>query len=317
MIPVRANTSQHVDRVEPLYAYNHFENHPQQVIYRAIMSIHSTKRQRSNTNGDAAPAIPVDPSASNSSPEEMERLVHCFDDKTVRELLVSAALVHPTLIGKLRSKQREIIQVQSAKAINFNHYSQEVLEELTSGYGLKRSRQYEISGKVYRAITQAVGEIRVKCPPYSSFETKESALETLRHIGENICYDDNGTLGSEVIKSFQYDSCLDDTMLEIVNGMTEEERQKMRTSSERFVEKTDELIRDARSHGVFEKLGVVLKTLVGGDTMNHNKDDEEDPESKDSESEDSESEEGEEIGETRYRMIRRNRLLRNRCGGFA
>lgn len=280
------------------------------------MSVSTLKRQRSNTNGDSALVVPTIPSAPKLPPEEIEKLIQGFDEKTVRQLLLSAALDFPSLTTKLESKQATIVQAQRAKVINFNRYSEDVLDELASGDGLKGSKQYELSGKVYRAITETIGEIRAQCPPYSSFETKKSALETLKKIGENIYCGDGDTLGSEVIKSFQYDSCLDDTMLEIAKGMTEEEKERMRTCSESFVDELSDLIEDGRSRCVFEKLGLVLKTLEGEGATNNSGDTESEEEEEEDEEEEEEDEEDEMDEETRDRMVQENRPpRRNMCGG--
>ena len=280
------------------------------------MSVPSAKRQRSNTNGDSSATAAAVPSTSKSSREEIEKLVEIFDGKTIRELLISAALEVPAIQTKLQLRCTDIILMQNAKVINFDHYNQEVLDELASGAGLKGSKQYELSGKVYRAIADIIATIRNQCPSHSSFETKKSALETLRTIGENICYENDDTLGSEVIKSFQYDSCLDDAMLEIVSGMTEHEKERMRTSSESFVVKMRDLIKESRIYCVFDKSNVVLKVLQGKDATDHHGDDDDDPESGEGEEqEDSESEE-EMDEETRDRMVQGNRpARRNMCRG--
>ncbi|KAL9115577.1 MAG: hypothetical protein Q9187_007268 [Circinaria calcarea] len=282
------------------------------------MSVSTLKRQRSNTNGDSAPVVLTIPFDPKPSPEKIEKLIQGFDEKTVRQLLLSAALDFPSLTTELEAKQATIVQAQSAKVINFNRYSEDVLNELASGDGLKGSKQFELSGKVCRAITETIGEIRAQCPRYSSFETKRSALETLRKIGGSICCGDGDTLGSEVIKWFQYDSCLEDTMLEIVKGMTEEEKERMRTSSESFVDELSDLIEHGRSRYLFENLGVVLKTLGGeGATYDNGDTESEEEEEEDEDEEEEEEDEKDEMDEeTRDRMVRGNwPPYRNLCGG--
>ena len=75
------------------------------------MSNLSVKRQRANTNGDAA-AIP------SKSPEEYRKIIATFDESTLRDLLLLAATNSSQLAALVVARRDDIIKAGNARAID-------------------------------------------------------------------------------------------------------------------------------------------------------------------------------------------------------
>lgn len=79
-----------------------------------------------------------------------------------------------------------MLRRESTKIINFDHYSKSVWHKLLQGGGLTGSRQYDLGGDVSASIAGTIVKILEPTPAHASFETKKSALETLRKLGKSI-----------------------------------------------------------------------------------------------------------------------------------
>lgn len=134
--------------------------------------------------------------------------------------LESTGLVESMVIDHyIEGKARE-----QARIISFDSYSKTAWHAINTKYSrLSGSKQYERSWDVTEEVMGCVGAIRNQVKASSSFGTKLNALETLRKIAKTILLS-NDTLGHEVRKQFQSEYGLVETIVEILEGMSREER---------------------------------------------------------------------------------------------
>ncbi|KAF1834959.1 hypothetical protein BDW02DRAFT_620552 [Decorospora gaudefroyi] len=154
------------------------------------------------------------------------------------------------------------MQREQSKVINFDHHSQTVWDMINERYdGISGSKQCDMSYDVQNQICDIIQSIADQAGVrHMSFATKSSGLETLRKIADTICAGSGDTLGSEVRKQFSHDSTLEDAMLDIVNAMSDEERETMRS---KFWLKLSQLKGVADGYCVFEGLDDVMAALLG------------------------------------------------------
>jgi len=234
------------------------------------MTGRSVKRVRASSIGNSA-TTNSDPARSAKLPKIIDNL----DEKTVRKFLLVAAQESPRISTLIESESSKLIKIESAKIIDFGYHSKSVWRTLNVDYtkGIKDSRQFEMSGDAYHEVVNKIEDIRDRCPDHASYVTKYSALETLRKIGKIIIMSSDSTLGSEVRKSFSYDSILEKTMQGIVKEMTTEERQDMAREPQEeilWIAKLKELEELAAGYCMFKGLASVILLLEskGDDNAN-------------------------------------------------
>lgn len=189
------------------------------------MSDLSVKRQRANTNGDAA--IPF------KSPDEYRRIIATFDESTLRDLLLTAATNSSQVAAQVVARRNEIVNTETTRAIDFDHFSKSVWHAMAQGEGSSGSRQHDLGLEVSVTIEETIAKIKRQTPSHSSFDTKKSALLTLRKIAKTIVLSGNDRMGHEVINQLHQDGePLDKAMQYIVDGMSEDEKDKMRSDGE-------------------------------------------------------------------------------------
>lgn len=156
--------------------------------------------------------------------------------------------------------------VQTSKpVIDFSNYSGSAWYALNKKYkSSKGSVEYENSWAAVSEVKDCVESIRRQAIVLdSSFGTKKSALETLRKIGKSVTLAPS-RLGSEVIKQFQYEDCVEDTMKAILLGISEDDIKKVAQAADEkgmFVDKVDELQASAAGLCIMEGLEEVLNIL--------------------------------------------------------
>ena len=232
------------------------------------MADRPVKRPRASSNSDATLAI-TDPARLAKLP----KLLDTLDEKTVRSFLLIAAQESSRIGLLVESESIRLENIEKAKVVDFDYHSKSVWRTLNVEYKrLKASRQWEEAGDAYHSVKSEIEDIKNRCPAHASYVTKYSALETLRKIGKIICLSNDGTLGQEVQKSFSEDSVLEDTMFEIVEGMTTEEREDMMREPQGdmlWVEKLKELKGLAADCDLFEELDGVISLLEGAGNRTH------------------------------------------------
>lgn len=220
------------------------------------MSHLSVKRLRANTNGDAA--IP------SKSPDDYRKIIATFDESTLRDLLLSAASNSSLLGAQVVARRDEIVNAESARVINFDHFSKSVWHAMAQGDGASGSRQYRLGLEVSGTIEETIAKIKNQTPSHSSFGTKKSALVTLRKIAKTIVLGANDAMGHEVISQLHLDGDpLDKAMHYVVEGMNEVERDEMRSDQE-WIDAVKELVEIGRNHDMYETLNQLLETLGVG-----------------------------------------------------
>ena len=109
-------------------------------------------------------------------------------------------------------------------------------------------------------MVSCIETIGKECLPEASFGAKENALETLRKIGKTVCLSGD-TIGHEVRKQFQGDTCLVDKMLDIAESMTQEERDEV-TDTE-WSDKLHELVKLSKDRFIYEGLSKLVVVMDG------------------------------------------------------
>ena len=227
------------------------------------MTDRPSKRARASLNSDPTLAVP-----GALRLAKLPKIIDTLDEKTVRHFLLIAAQESSRISLLVESELARLKKVESAKTIDFGYHSKSVWRTLNVDYvkGIKDSRQWEMSGDAYQSVAREIADIRQRCPAHASYVTKYSALETLRKIGKIVLLSNDSTLGHEVQNSFREDSTLDDTMLEIVQGMSSEERGDMIREPQGemvWMDKLKELEEMAAESSMFENLEDVVQLLQG------------------------------------------------------
>ncbi|KAL9066157.1 MAG: hypothetical protein Q9161_007750 [Pseudevernia consocians] len=207
------------------------------------MSDLSVNRQRANTNGDAA--------VSSKSPDEYRGIIITFDPNTLRDLLLTAATNSSQVAAQVVARRNDIVNTENRRVIDFNHFSKSVWHAMTQGEGSSGSRQYDLGLEVSVTIEEIFAKIKRQTPSHSSFDTKKSALVTLRKIAKTIVLSGKDRMGHEVISQLlQAGKPLDKAMEYVVDGMSEGEKVKMRSDWE-WVGKVKELVKLGRNHNMY------------------------------------------------------------------
>lgn len=223
------------------------------------MSSLSVKRQRANTSGDIA--IP------SNSPHDYRKIIATFDEGTLRDLLLSAATSSSQVAAQVVSRRDDLVNAENTTVIDFDHFSKIVWHAMAQGGGSSGSKQYHLGLEASVTIQETVAKIKEQTPSHSSFGTKKSALVTLRKIAKTVVLSGNDMMGHEVINQLHQDGePLDKAMHYIVDGMSEDERDKMHGDWE-WVDKVKELVELGRDHDMYETLDQVLEKL-GVKTVN-------------------------------------------------
>ena len=153
------------------------------------------------------------------------------------------------------------MRVQQTTTVDFDYLSKDVWKALNVTYGkLRGARQYELAGEAQRVVVGCIETIRMGCATVASYETKLNAVETLRKIGKTICMSGNEVVGREIIKAFESEKILEDTVLAIVQSMTDDERGKL--LKDPWFNKLWQLIVLSTDHLIMDGLGDVLGVLL-------------------------------------------------------
>ncbi|KAI8625027.1 hypothetical protein F5Y19DRAFT_280159 [Xylariaceae sp. FL1651] len=210
-----------------------------------------------------------------------EYLISQLDDQTVRHMLASLAVTSPYAQAAITSAYEKKMRVFRESVIDFDSYSKDAWHVLnTSAYTRGRgSRQFEAAADAFSEVSACVEAIGQQTHPMSSYETKLSAVTTLRKIAKTVLLAGD-TLGREIRVMFQDDDCLADTMLAIVQSMTsEEQRRAGATADEKgsLADKVRWVCDKAESYCIngFDMLNDVLALLLGEVVAIHENENEE------------------------------------------
>lgn len=184
--------------------------------------------------------------------------INSFPPATIANLLYAAAAVHNDVASSVIREALVLSDARAAKKIDFDHYSKSAWRELNISYkGLSGSKEYNMAGNVQNSLSEIIDSITKKLYSNSSFETKESALSTLRKIGKSVFLCDLPYIRKEVRNSSILGE-LEDGMLKAMECMSADERGRV-IEEEELVEKIEEL--KGLSDGEMEGLDGVLTLL--------------------------------------------------------
>lgn len=223
---------------------------------------------------DWAPA--PEPEAPEAIPE-----MKLLTQNKVKQLLIQAAEIHPD-VHSLVIDAIEAIKVEQRKTVvNFPFESSSVWHKINTSYKRMRrgSQQFEFSFEVVDHVTSTIDNILNKCRMHPNPKTLFNGLTVLRKIGKTICLSGNHTIGHEVQKHFQSDTCLEDAMHEIVSGMEMEQWEDIfydQHNPEALWLKLLELEELAEGRCLFAGLGNVIELLNGAQFEGSDEEDYED-----------------------------------------
>ena len=219
----------------------------------------TAKRQRANTNGDS-----TDPSKNiQRELHDYKSIIDSFDEKTIRALLLSVARHFPEAATFIVRKRDRIREKESVKVIDFDYQSKNAWHALNNSNNSRNgSGGYHAGIEAAECVEQIIQKIREQAPAHASFGTKKSALVTLRKIGKSVALGgQHDEFGSQVVNSLDLEgSPLETAMMEIVKGMEEDEKVKMRSDKE-WVQKVRELIELGKDIDMFDALDEMLEIL--------------------------------------------------------
>ncbi|KAA6414516.1 MAG: hypothetical protein FRX48_01265 [Lasallia pustulata] len=259
------------------------------------MSTRPAKRARSSTSTAA-----IDSPRISTPSIDLAPLIASFPTATLQGILLEAAKSNPSVAALVKTKYDHLAAAQRAKVVDFDYLSKDAWETLNVKYrSLSGSKQYDMSFDASESVVECIQEIAKECPKEASLGTKKNALETLRKIGKSICLS-NDTLGHEVRKSFQYDTCLEDAMYRILETLSYGERDRHLMSAPRgekpWYEKMCELVGLGAGHCIFAEMDNVVGLMELG--KGSTDEDDEDEHGNDGEDEQSEEDEhGSDAGE--------------------
>ncbi|KAI1424436.1 hypothetical protein F5Y12DRAFT_715383 [Xylaria sp. FL1777] len=166
------------------------------------------------------------PNAGHPVPS-YEYMMSQLDDNTVRLILSRLAVTSPPAQSAITFSYQQQMRMMRERVIDFSDYSAQAwhllnTSEYTRGSG---SRQFEASFAARSDLIECIMAIGMGTSPECPYETKLSALETLREIAETVLLAGD-TLGSEVRKEFQHETCLAHIMVALVITMTPEEQRR-------------------------------------------------------------------------------------------
>lgn len=111
--------------------------------------------------------------------------------------------------------------------VKFEHHADSLWKEINIRHDkLGGSKQYGLAGDVIQDVKDSLETIGNEVRPISSWETKRSAMETLRKI-TRVILDSSGVIADEIKKDFRYDSSVNKAFLKVVRTMSTEERARM------------------------------------------------------------------------------------------
>lgn len=227
------------------------------------MADRPSKRARAASNSETPTTAP-----DSARLARLPELLDTLDEKTIRRLLLVAAKENSRVAELIEIQADNLKAIERTKTIDFDYHSKSVWRTLNVQYAkLKSSHQYQMSGEAFESVSSCIEDIRDRCPPYASYVTKFSALETLRKIGKTIIMSNDDELGREVQNDFGHDTVIEDAIKDIIEPMTSEERKDLMQEpcgDMIWMDKLKELHNLGEDYGIFESLADVIALLEDG-----------------------------------------------------
>ena len=219
------------------------------------MSHPPTKRARKDTANDGVDVT------RNPSPAVRQRasdLVHALDSESVTNMLISIAAQEPKWMYALEDQVERRAKAEGEIIVDFDYLSKSAWKTLNVTYSKMRdSEAWSHSGDATSDIEKYFEIIKHECSKNASFGTKESLLETLRKIGKSICLS-QGIIPRQIRKEGAVDHALVETMLDIVENLTNQDKKRLLPWCE---DKLEELYKLGKEYGILENIYDVIDLL--------------------------------------------------------
>ena len=233
----------------------------------------------SDDDGDSDDSFDWAPAPEPEAPEAIPDMKLLTQDK-IKQILIQAAEIHPDVHSLVTGAIEATKAEQRNTVISFPFESSSVWHKINTRYsGMRGSQQFEVSFEVVSHVTSTINNILNKCRMHPKPKTLFNGLTVLRKIGKTICLSGGDTIGHEVQKHFQSDTCLEDAMHEIVSGMTMEQWEDIffdDSTPEALWPKLLELEELAEGHCLFKGLGDVIELLGKAEVESSDEEDYED-----------------------------------------
>ncbi|MBE3050235.1 hypothetical protein IMZ48_48610 [Candidatus Bathyarchaeota archaeon] len=244
-----------------------------------------TAQPQPPTNEATAPAAPTAPASHSAA--ELGQMLSALKPAAHLRLLTAAATAHPSVAAKIATAHAQQLKrettahtkklaSEASVPISFDHYVDSVWHELEVKHDKKGERaQLTASYKVESAIEGMLDAIIDKTKLHSPFETKFSAIETFRQIFEAPFICCPGVIPKEV-RNGHYG--WGDKLIQVVRKFDAEELERL-GGHEQWMDKLDELKKEARSYGIVDlRINDARDIILGGTGEAEGRDDEEEDE---------------------------------------
>ena len=140
---------------------------------------------------------------SGSRKDQCVAAIDTFNEKTVRELLQSAASVSDDVAQLILDRRKEIVRAESLKVIDFSGYVMNVSDRVDEAECARKAEHYDLVDKHLPYVEDTIARIRHRAPAHCSFGTKKNAMVALGEIAKSIMSENIGYFGVEMIEKLQ------------------------------------------------------------------------------------------------------------------
>ena len=132
------------------------------------MSAPPVKRQRANTEGEAAQEN------ESSNRRDYRSIIDTLDMQTLKDQLHLAANLSPAIGEAVYEKYQNILAAERARVVDFDFHSKSVWRILRDGERMSGSRAYDASFDGCYDISASIKTILTQTTPYASIGTKKN-----------------------------------------------------------------------------------------------------------------------------------------------
>ncbi|KAK3987177.1 hypothetical protein QBC44DRAFT_310585 [Cladorrhinum sp. PSN332] len=180
-----------------------------------------------------------------------------LDSESHLGILSYAAVTHPdvaSMVTHLYGQKLAREAAEAAKVIDFSHYIEKAWHELAIKYDhLSSSKQYDRSFDAGEAVNRMLDAILDTVTMDSNYGTKLSAINTYREIF-NCMLQSGGVIGKRIRNDGIYD--WGSRLLKLTYKFSGDDTDAMLSSEEGWVEKWEQVHKEAESYGVEDELKI-------------------------------------------------------------
>lgn len=212
-----------------------------------------------NTNQDESEAPRI-------STEEISKRIRELDQKTITDIAIQAAQLHPDVMDMIDNAIHVIQERERNRVIDFDHYAESIWRAINVTHSKKScARQYDAGLDVAFSTSDIINSIVKQCVASANPQTRLNGLYVLREIGETIVLVPADQLGRQVRIHFQSDTSLTQGMSKILLSMTKSEIRSIKEDDENpegFWQKLEDLEEEARGYCLHPGLKEVRELVV-------------------------------------------------------